>query len=148
MQQLSVLPQRKVLSIEDQSSVPAIADCPPGPPPPKGRLTGWPKYIVQGGTFAVVFGLFMFAAEPAFAQGGIGDVLANIITAVTDTIQSFAVGLGALGLLMWGAGKLARPVFPQISQMTANYIPDLMIGLAVVFTASQIVEGLAAVLGG
>ncbi len=63
-------------------------------------------------------------------------------------IQTVCVGLGILGLSIWGIGKIARPVFPQISALTANYMGDLMIGIAVVFVASQIVEGLASAMGG
>jgi hypothetical protein len=43
---------------------------------------------------------------------------------------------------------VARPVFPQISGLTQNYIPDLMIGIAVVLVATQIVEALVSSMGG
>ena len=71
-----------------------------------------------------------------------------IVTAITDIIQSVCVAGGILGLSIWGIGKVVRPVFPQLAGLTQNYIGDLMIGIAVVFVAAQVVEGLAGALGG
>ncbi|MCQ3976982.1 MAG: hypothetical protein DPW09_26430 [Anaerolineae bacterium] len=102
-------------------------------------------------TLLLMTGLLLGLATPALAQGGggsIGGALDTIVTAITDIIQTVCVGLGILGLSIWGIGKIARPVFPQISGLTANYMGDLMIGIAVVFVASQIVEGLASAMGG
>ena len=102
-------------------------------------------------TLLLMTGLLLGLATPALAQGGggsIGGALDTIVTAITDIIQTVCVGLGILGLSIWGIGKIARPVFPQISALTANYMGDLMIGIAVVFVASQIVEGLASAMGG
>jgi hypothetical protein len=94
-------------------------------------------------------GLVLGLATPALAQGGgLGTAIDGIVVAITDIIQTVCVGLGILGLSIWGIGKIARPVFPQISGLTQNYFSDLMIGLAVVYVASQIVEGLAGALGG
>ena len=58
-----------------------------------------------------------------------------------------SVGAGILGLTFWGIGKVVRPMFPQVSAMTQNYIPDLLIGIAVVLVASQVVESLVSSLG-
>ena len=59
----------------------------------------------------------------------------------------FLLGGLSAGLSFWGIGKILRPVFPQVAGLTQNYIPDLLIGIAVVFIASQIVEGLANAIG-
>jgi hypothetical protein len=94
--------------------------------------------------------LVFMVAMPAYAQdgSGIGDVVNNLVSAIVDIIQSVAIGAGILGLVVWGIGKVARPIFPQISGLTQNYIPDLLIGIAVVLVASQIVEALVSSLGG
>jgi type IV secretory pathway VirB2 component (pilin) len=100
-------------------------------------------------TVAVTLVLALGLAAPALAQGGggVGDVVNTMVKSITDIIQSICVGAGILGLSMWAIGKVVRPVFPQVSGLTQNYIPDLLIGIAVVFVASQIVEGLASSLG-
>jgi len=100
------------------------------------------KLLAVAVTTVLVLGL----ATPAFAQ--VGEVVANLVTSVTDIIQSIAVAAGVLGLSVWGIGKVTRPVFPQIASLTQNYIPDLLVGVAVVFVASQLVEGLANAIGG
>jgi type IV secretory pathway VirB2 component (pilin) len=94
--------------------------------------------------------LVFVVAMPAFAQGGdgIGGVVNSLVKSITDIIQSVAVGAGILGLTFWGIGKVVRPLFPQVSAMTQNYIPDLLIGIAVVLVASQVVESLVSSLGG
>lgn len=100
---------------------------------------------------AMVGLLLAGTAGPALAAqgggGGIGGALDSVVTAITDIIQTVCIGLGILGLSIWGIGKIARPIFPQIGQFTQNYMSDLIIGLAVVFIASQVVEGLASALG-
>ena len=96
----------------------------------------------------LVVGAILFTASPAFAQDGVGAALDAVVKAVTDVIQSVAVGAGILGLSIWGIAKVARPMFPQISGLAQNYIPDLLIGLAVIFVATEVVEALAAQLGG
>ncbi len=108
-----------------------------------------PQRVAQVITTVVMVGLVLGLATPALAQGGgLGTAIDGIVVAITDIIQTVCVGLGILGLSIWGIGKIARPVFPQISGLTQNYFSDLMIGLAVVYVASQIVEGLAGALGG
>lgn len=111
---------------------------------PRGR-------VVQVITLLVLVGLVLGLATPALAQsgsGGVGAAFEQIVTAITDIIQSICVAAGILGLSIWGIGKVVRPIFPQLAGLTQNYIGDLMIGIAVVFVASQIVEGLAGALGG
>ncbi|GIK42101.1 MAG: hypothetical protein BroJett011_59340 [Chloroflexota bacterium] len=103
--------------------------------------------IVHSLTLVIVL-LLLFHAVPTFASGSVGAALDSVVKAVVDVIQSVAVGAGILGLSIWGIAKVARPMFPQISQMAQNYIPDLLIGLAVVFVASEVVESLASTLGG
>lgn len=99
-------------------------------------------------TLAVTLVILFSASHPAFADGGVGAALDSVVKAVTDVIQSVAVGAGILGLSIWGIAKVARPMFPQISGMAQNYIPDLLIGLAVIFVATEVVESLAGQLGG
>ena len=101
-------------------------------------------------TLLVTFSVLVGMAAPAFAQGGggVGEVVSNLVTAITDIIQSVAIAAGIAGLSFWGFGKILRPVFPQVAGLTQNYIPDLLIGIAVVFIASQVVEGLASAVGG
>ncbi len=107
------------------------------------------KSIIRVITVLTLLGLALGLAEPALAQGGGGlsAAITGIVTAITKIIQSVCVAAGVLGLSFWGIGKVARPVFPQISALTQNYIPDLLIGIAVVFVASQVVEGLASAMG-
>ena len=106
-----------------------------------------PRFVGQVIALAVVAGI-MFGASPALADDALGGVVTTLIESVTGIIQSIAIGAGILGLSIWAIGKVLRPVFPQVSGMTQNYIPDLLIGVAVVFVASEIVEGIAGALGG
>ena len=101
-------------------------------------------------TLLLMTGLLLGLAAPALAQdtGSIGEAIDSIVTAITDIIQTVCVGLGILGLSIWGIGKISRPMFPQISALTQNYMGDLMTGIAVVYIASQIVEGLAEAMAG
>jgi hypothetical protein len=96
----------------------------------------------------LVIASILLTASPALAQDGVGAALDAVVKAVTDVIQSVAVGAGILGLSIWGIAKVARPMFPQISGLAQNYIPDLLIGLAVIFVATEVVEALAGQLGG
>jgi type IV secretory pathway VirB2 component (pilin) len=82
--------------------------------------------------------LILIVALPAFAQDGegVGGVVNNLVSSITDIIQSVAVGAGILGLTFWGIGKVVRPMFPH-----------LLIGIAVVLVASQVVESLVSSLG-
>lgn len=106
--------------------------------------------IAQLITLVVGLALVLGLASPALAQDGTGlaEAISGIVKVVTDIIQSICIGLGILGLSIWGLGKLARPIFPQLAGLTQNYISDLMIGLAVVFIASSIVEGVASAMQG
>jgi hypothetical protein len=101
-------------------------------------------------TVVVVAIMVLAFAAPALAAdgGGVGEVVNGMVKSIVDIVQSVAVGAGVLGLTIWGIGKVARPVFPQISGLTQNYIPDLMIGIAVVLVATQIVEALVSSMGG
>jgi hypothetical protein len=101
-------------------------------------------------TLTIVVGILLGGTAPVFAQdgGGIGDVIGSLVEAITEVIKNVAVAVGVLGLSVWGIGKVARPLFPQIAGLTQNYIPDLLIGVAVVLVASEIVNGLASAMGG
>ena len=76
-------------------------------------------------------------------QGGIGDTISGLVTSITDTIQSIVIVAAILGLTLYGLGKVLRPVFPQLSQMTNNYITEFIIGIVVVYSATAIAEGIA-----
>ena len=111
------------------------------------------KFQVSGRQLAIIVVtvvMLLGLAAPALASdgSGMGDVVNTMVKAITDIIQSICIGAGILGLSIWAIGKIARPVFPQISGLTQNYIPDLLIGIAVVFVATQIVEALASAMGG
>lgn len=109
-----------------------------------------PKKIPQAVhlALAAITLVVLFGATPALAQEGVGAALDSVVTAVTEVIQSVAIGAGILGLSLWGISKVARPMFPQIAGIAQNYIPDLLIGLAVIFVATEVVESLAGQLGG
>jgi hypothetical protein len=104
----------------------------------------------RAATMAITVIVVLAFAAPALAQGGggVGEVVNGMVKSIVEIVQSVAVGAGVLGLTIWGIGKVARPVFPQISGLTQNYIPDLMIGIAVVLVATQIVEALVSSMGG
>lgn len=118
--------------------------------PVRPAVMGNPHQIAQVMTLLIMVGLVLGTASPALAQAGsgVGAAFEQIVTAITDIIQSVCVAGGILGLSIWGIGKVVRPVFPQLAGLTQNYIGDLMIGIAVVFVAAQVVEGLAGALGG
>jgi hypothetical protein len=102
-------------------------------------------------TLGVMLGAPVLSGGVAFAQSGGGDVAAaftDIVTAITDIIQSLTVVVGILGITFWGFGKVARPVFPEISQMTNQYINGFLIGIVAVFVATSVVEALASAIGG
>jgi hypothetical protein len=112
-----------------------------------------PRYpIVRLLTVVVIIAMLaVVVAAPALADGGnggVGAALSGIVKAIVDIIKSLCAGLGVLGLSIWGIGKVARPVFPQLASMTQGYITDLMIGIAVVFVASTVVESLVSTIGG
>lgn len=107
-----------------------------------------PYFVIRVITFITLTGLVFYAPPVLADAGGIGGVVATMIEGITGIIQTIAVGAGVLGLSIWAIGKVVRPYFPQVSGMTSNYIPDLLVGVAVVFVASEIVQGLADALGG
>ncbi len=98
----------------------------------------------------LVAALLVLPAKAALAQdaGGVTEAFTGIVTTITDIIQSLAVVVGILGISFWGFGKLARPIFPEISQMAGQYINQFMIGLVAVYLASNVVEALAGAIGG
>jgi type IV secretory pathway VirB2 component (pilin) len=98
-------------------------------------------------TMIVIFGV-MAVAHPALAQDGIGGSLESIITSITDLIQQLTLGVGVLGVVLWGFGKVARPIFPEIAQLTAQYFNQFIIGVVAVFAAAEIVDMVAGAVGG
>ena len=98
-------------------------------------------------TLIVVLGI-MAVAVPALAQDGIGGTFDSIITSITDLIQQLTLAVGVLGIVIWGFGKVARPIFPEIAQMTAQYFNNFIIGVVVVFAAAEIVDMVAGAVGG
>lgn len=107
-----------------------------------------PQFVVRVVVWIALAGIALYAPPVLADAGGIGGVVAGMIEAITGIIQTIAVGAGVLGLSIWAIGKVVRPYFPQVSGMTSNYIPDLLVGVAVVFVASEIVQGIADALGG
>lgn len=101
-------------------------------------------------TMAIILAVAIIAGGSTVqAQTGeLIDAIGNVVTIITDIIQGVAIAAGIAGLSIWGFSKVARPVFPQIAQIAANYIPDLLVGVAVVFVAATVVEALAGALGG
>jgi hypothetical protein len=102
-------------------------------------------------TIGVLLGAPVLGGGLAFAQSGGGDVAAaftDIVTTITDIIQSLTVVVGILGITFWGFGKVARPVFPEVSQMTNQYINGFLVGIVAVFVATSVVEALASAVGG
>ena len=99
----------------------------------------------------VMLAILIGGITPVLAQGGgggdIGGTLNEIIDNVVGIIQQITIGVAILGLVIWALGKVARPVFPQLSQMTANYITEFIIGIVVVFAATKIVQGIANAVG-
>ncbi len=97
-------------------------------------------------TLIVVIGI-VAVASPALAQGDPGTAFDDIITNITELIQDVTLIVGVLGLVIWGFAKVARPMFPEISSMTQQYIPNFLIGVVVVFTAAEIVDMVAGAVG-
>lgn len=93
--------------------------------------------------FAVVAGV-MLLAHPALAQGGdLGGPFESIMQSLAELLRNLATTAFLLGLILWAIGKITRPYFPQISQMTSNYIMEAVIGIVVLFAASEIVDWIA-----
>lgn len=101
-------------------------------------------------TMVVMIGLLLVApAGLALAQGGdeITSAFSSVVETITGIIQGLAVVIGIAGLSIWGLARIARPIFPELSQLTNQYIGSLVIGVIVVFVASTVVEGLASAVG-
>jgi len=99
----------------------------------------------------VILAILIGGVTPVLAQGSgsdIGDTLNEVITNIVDIIQKITIGIAVLGLALWALGKIARPVFPQLAQLTANYISEFIIGIVVIFSVTKIVEGIANAVGG
>ncbi len=91
----------------------------------------------------VVGMLLVLPAGNALAQDEITTAFSNVVTTITGIIQGLAVVIGILGLSIWGLAKIARPVFPELSNLTNQYIGGLVVGVVVVFLAATVVEALA-----
>ena len=95
-------------------------------------------------TFTIMLGMLLVVpAGNAFAQDEITTAFGNVVTTITGIIQGLAVVIGILGLSIWGLAKIARPVFPELSNLTNQYIGGLVVGVVVVFLAATVVEALA-----
>jgi hypothetical protein len=97
-------------------------------------------------TILIMLGLLAgLPAYPAFAQGGdqITTAFSGVIETITSIIQGLAVVVGIAGLSIWGMAKIARPIFPELSNLTNQYISSLVIGVIFVFVAATVVQGLA-----
>ena len=102
-------------------------------------------------TLLIMLGLLLtIPSGTALAQDGTGisEAFNGVVTTITDIIQSLTVVVGILGMTIWGFGKVARPVFPEIAGLTQQYISQFLVGVVAVFIAATVVEGLAAALGG
>ena len=93
-------------------------------------------------TLPVMCGI-LFTAAPALADSGVGGKFETIVTSITETVQNLTLVIGLLGLVLWGFGKVARPILPQISQLTQQYFMEFIIGIVVVFCAAEIVDMIA-----
>ena len=91
----------------------------------------------------VVGMLLVLPAGNALAQDEITTAFSNVVTTITGIIQGLAVVIGILGLSIWGLAKIARPVFPELSNLTNQYIGGLVVRVDVVFLAATVVEALA-----
>jgi len=94
--------------------------------------------------------LAVVSARPALAQGGdeISAAFSGIVVTITGIIQSLTVVVGILGVTLWGFAKVARPIFPELSQLTGQYIGQFVIGVVAVFVAATVVESIAGAIGG
>ena len=94
--------------------------------------------------------LLVLPAGTALAQGGdeITTAFSGVVETIVGIIQGLAVVVGIAGLSVWGLARIARPIFPELSSLTQQYIGSLVIGVVVVFVAATVVEGLASAVGG
>jgi hypothetical protein len=116
-----------------------------------GKLRELDPVAIRVVTPLIVLGiLLVVSAGPALAQGGdeITTAFAGVVETITGIIQGLAVVVGIAGLSIWGLARIARPVFPELSQLTSQYIGSLVIGVIIVFVAATVVEGLAGAVGG
>ena len=114
------------------------------------KASAWPGLVtIKLITLLVMIGLLLVVpATPAFAQDGISSALGDIVTSITDIIQGLTVVVGILGLTLWGFAKVARPIFPELSQLTGQYVGQFVLGVVVVFVAATVVEEIASAVGG
>lgn len=102
-------------------------------------------------TILIMLGLLLvWPAGTALAQGGdeITTAFSGVVETIVGIIQGLAVVVGIAGLSVWGLARIARPIFPELSNLTQQYIGSLVIGVVVVFVAATVVEGLASAVGG
>ena len=102
-------------------------------------------------TILIMAGLLLvLPAGTALAQGGdeITAAFSGVVETIVGIIQGLAVVIGIAGLSVWGLARIARPIFPELSNLTQQYIGSLVIGVVVVFVAATVVEGLASAVGG
>ena len=92
--------------------------------------------------------LLVLPAGSALAQDEITTAFTEVVETITGIIQGLAVVVGIAGLSIWGLARIARPIFPELSNLTQQYIGSLVIGVIVVFVAATVVEGLASAVGG
>jgi hypothetical protein len=100
-------------------------------------------------TILVMLGLLLVGpAGAALAQDGAGisEAFSGVVTTITDIIQSLTVVVGILGVTIWGFGKVARPIFPEVSSLTQQYISQFLVGVVAVFIAATVVEGITSAL--
>ena len=85
-------------------------------------------------------------AGPALAQGGAGEAVsaafAGVVETIINIIQGLTLVVGILGFVLYGFGKVARGIFPELAQMTQQYIKDFTVGVVVVYGATTIVEAM------
>ena len=100
-------------------------------------------------TTLVMLGLLLVGpAGSALAQDGAGisEAFSGVVTTITDIIQSLTVVVGILGVTIWGFGKVARPIFPEVAGLTQQYISQFLVGVVAVFIAATVVEGITSAL--
>jgi hypothetical protein len=100
-------------------------------------------------TTLIMLGLLLVGpAGSALAQDGAGisEAFSGVVTTITDIIQSLTVVVGILGVTIWGFGKVARPIFPEVAGLTQQYISQFLVGVVAVFIAATVVEGITSAL--
>lgn len=101
-------------------------------------------------TLLVMVGLLaVLPAGSALAGGGeITAAFSGVVETIIGIIQGLAVVVGIAGLSLWGLAKIARPIFPELSNLTNQYISGLVVGVIFVFVAATVVQALADAVGG